>query len=97
MTLLVLSGRPGAGKTEVGKWLASRRDFTHVETDVPADWEDWWQLLCGSQNPKVAAEVVAKVPALGSEVVIEWGFKVELLDRVHPLRDAGFDARVARW
>lgn len=92
MTLLLLSGRPGAGKTEVGNWLHEHRGFTHIETDADAEWKTWGPLLCGSRNPEVAAEVVAKARALGPKVIIEWGFNVELLDCVRQLRDAGFDA-----
>ena len=90
MTLLLLSGRPGAGKTEVGNWLAEHRGFTHIETDV--EWKTWGLLLCGSQSPEGAADMVAKARALGPKVIIEWGFKVDLLGCVRQLRDAGFDA-----
>jgi hypothetical protein len=92
MTLLLLSGRPGAGKTKVGKWLAAHRGFTHIETDKDAEWKTWGPLLWGSQNPEVAAQVVAKARALGPKVIIEWGFQVHLLGCVGQLRDAGFDA-----
>src|SRR5207245_2900677 len=36
MTLVLLSGRPGAGKTAFSSWLAAQRGFAHVETD--AEW-----------------------------------------------------------
>jgi hypothetical protein len=92
MTLLLLSGRPGAGKTEVGKWLAEHCGFTHIETDTDAGWETLRELLGGFQSPQDAAVVRDKARALGEKVVIEWGFRVNLLGYVRLLRDAGFDA-----
>lgn len=90
MTLLLMSGRPGAGKTEVGNWLARHRGFIHVETD--ADWGTWGPLLCGSQSPEATAETRDRARALGPKVVIEWGFKVGLLRCVRHLQAAGFEA-----
>ncbi len=39
MALVLLSGRPGAGKTEFGKWVAAERGHVHIETD--AEWSTW--------------------------------------------------------
>lgn len=84
VTLLLLSGRPGAGKTEVGKWLAERCGFTHIETDTDAGLRTLNELLGGDQTPQ----------GLGENVVIEWGFMIQDFDSgyVRQLRDAGFDA-----
>jgi hypothetical protein len=90
MTLLLLSGRPGAGKTEVCNWLARHRGFIHVETD--ADWGQWGPLVCGSESPEVAVVTRDRARDLGPKVVIEWGFKVGLLGCVRQLQATGFDA-----
>jgi dephospho-CoA kinase len=84
VTYLLLSGRPGAGKTHVGKWLAERRGFTHVETDTPAGLHTLNELLNGVQTAQ----------GLVDNVVAEWGFKIEYFDAglVRQFRDAGFDA-----
>src|ERR1700682_5495013 len=84
MTLLLLSGRPGAGKTEVGKWLEEQHGFRHIETDTAAGLRTLNELLGGVQTPQ----------GLGENVVIEWGFMIQYFDSgyVRQLRDAGFDA-----
>lgn len=93
MKLLLLSGRPGAGKTAFAKWLKEQRGFQRVETDEEAVWAEWGPLLCNSHRPGVAAATRAKAEALGEQVVIEWGFVADLyLGCVRHLRDAGFDA-----
>lgn len=89
MALILLSGRPGAGKTAFASWLAQRRGFVHVETD--AEWDRWGPLLC-VQNMDAAVATCNRARMLGPNVVVEWGFKVGLLDCVRLLRAAGFDA-----
>ena len=76
MTLVLLSGRPGAGKTAFGSWLAAQRGFVYVETD--GEWSKWGPLVCvQSLEATVATSNLAR--ALGPNVVIEWGFRVALL------------------
>lgn len=83
MTLFLLSGRPGAGKTKVGKWLAEHHGFRHIETDTKPGMETLNALLGGVQTPQ----------SLGENVVLEWGFAPDYLGYVRQLRDdAGFDA-----
>jgi hypothetical protein len=83
VTLLLLSGRPGAGKSEVGKWLAEQHGFRHIETNTEAGWRTLNELLGGVQTPQ----------GLGENVVLEWGFPPDNLPAVRWLRDvAGFDA-----
>ena len=80
MALVLLSGRPGAGKTEFGKWVAAERGYVHIETD--AEWSTWAQPLCVHSDEQA---VVARnrVRALGPNVTIEWGFAVQLLTSGH--------------
>jgi hypothetical protein len=88
MALVLLSGRPGAGKTTFASWLATQRGFVHVETD--AEWSSWGKLVCvQSLDAAVVTHNLART--LGPNVVIEWGFKTALLSCVHLLRSAGFD------
>ena len=89
MALVLLSGRPGAGKTASGGWLAERQGFIHVETD--AEWSTWGPLVC-AQNLEAALATLIRARSLGPNVIIEWGFKVALLGSVRQLRSAGFGA-----
>lgn len=89
MALVLLSGRPGAGKTKYAGWLAEQRGFRHVETD--GEWSAWGPLLC-QDGQASALEVERTARGIGRNVVVEWGFRVELLSRVGQLRDVGFDA-----
>ena len=76
MTLFLLSGRPGAGKTAFGRWLAAQRGFVHVETD--GEGSKWGPLVCvQSLEATVATSNLAR--ALGPNVVIEWGFRSRCL------------------
>jgi len=88
VALVLLSGRPGAGKTEYAAWLAQRHGFVHVETDE--EWPVWGPLLC-DDRVSAAHAVERKARVLGENVSVEWGFRVQLLDRVKQLRDVGFD------
>jgi hypothetical protein len=89
MALILLSGRPGAGKTAFAHWLVAQHGFIHVETDL--EWRTWGPLLC-VQSLEDAVATCNRARALGPNVVIEWGFKVALLGCVRQLRAAGFDA-----
>lgn len=89
MALVLLSGRPGAGKTSYAEWLAAQRGFIHVDTD--SEWATWGPLLC-IRSAEAAIATANRARDLGPNVVIEWGFKMALLDCVRLLRDAGFDA-----
>jgi hypothetical protein len=87
--LILLSGRPGAGKTAVGQQLATARGFIHIETDTHSG--TWGPLLCaGSLDQAIATRNYAR--NLGDNIVVEWGFPVSLLRSVGLLRTAGFDA-----
>jgi hypothetical protein len=89
MGLVLLSGRPGAGKTDFGRWLAAERSFVYVDTD--SDWNALG-LLAGAQSAEAATAACNRARDLGPNVVIEWGFKVVYLGNVRLLRAAGFDA-----
>jgi hypothetical protein len=89
MALVLLSGRPGSGKTTFGRWLTQERGFIHVETD--SEWSTWGPMLC-VQDLQQALKTRNRARALGANVMVEWGFKVALLGSVRLLRTAGFDA-----
>jgi hypothetical protein len=83
MALILLSGRPGAGKTEFGNWLSERHRYIHVETD--RHWGTWERLVC-VQDLNEAVATHNQVRSLGPDVIIEWGFKPRLLGCVRLLR-----------
>jgi|ERR1035438_6359219 hypothetical protein len=89
MSLVLLSGRPGTGKTAFANWLAENRGFVDVETD--AEWNTWGPLVC-IQSLEKAIETRNRVRALGPDVIVEWGFKVALLGCVRYLRAAGLES-----
>jgi hypothetical protein len=59
MTHLLLSGRPGAGKTAVSRWLADHRGFGQVETDIEG-FDTVNALLAGSRTRQDLGENVLK-------------------------------------
>lgn len=85
--LLLLSGRPGAGKSEVATWLATHQGFHAVEFD--RDYAAWDSLLTDGTKAS-AVEVATRMRSIGDRVVFEWGFPPRLLPRIGQLRDAGF-------
>ena len=86
--LLLISSRPGAGKTAFGQWLRETLSFEFIETDRNGHWLD---ALCGANNELTAARVFDQAAALAPKVVIEWGFPVRFLVCVRELDNAGFD------
>jgi RNase adaptor protein for sRNA GlmZ degradation len=88
VTLLLISGRPGAGKTEFCRWLRDTYNFIHVDTDTRP------QILY-SLVVQTAIEAQATkeyMLGLGSDVVVDWGFIPDFLGSVRLLKLVGFDA-----
>lgn len=85
--LLLLSGRPGAGKSELGAWMAREFGFVHVDTDN--EWASWGGAVC-AESLQAAVATRNRARSLGPDVVIEWGFRPTLLKCVRYLRSAGF-------
>lgn len=69
--------------------MAAERGYVYIETDD--EWSTWGQLLC-VQSHEQAVVARNRVRALGPNVLIEWGFAVQLLNCVRRLRIVGFDA-----
>jgi hypothetical protein len=88
VTLLLISGRPGAGKTEFCRWLRDTYDFIHVDTETRP------QILY-SLVVQTAIEAQATkeyMLSLGSDVVVDWGFIPDFIGSVRLLKLVGFDA-----
>lgn len=88
MRLILLSGRPGTGKTAYGEWLVENLGYAHIDSD--SLWDEWGsRLIVGTLDEAIATRNYAR--QLGEKVVIEWGFKVALLNSVRLLRTADFE------
>ena len=88
VTLLLISGRPGAGKTEFCRWLRDTYNFIHVDTYTRP------QILY-SLVVQTAIEAQATkeyMLGLGSDVVVDWGFIPDFIGSVRLLKLVGFDA-----
>jgi hypothetical protein len=89
MPLILLSGRPGAGKTKYGQWLASEKSFVHVQTDIEPAWITD-VLVVETLDQAIGARNRVRT-TLGPNVVMEWGFLLQFFSSVKLLRAAGFD------
>jgi hypothetical protein len=89
MPLLLISGRPGAGKSEFCQWLATNRGFVHIETDCEAEWQKWGRYLDQGTSAAIR-ELSRDLRRLGRDVAFEWGFPPAAIDRVTFMRKAGF-------
>jgi hypothetical protein len=87
--LLLISGRPGTGKSEFCRWLAENRGFTHIEVD--SDPDRWGRYL--EQGTLAVARELSRDlrRSVGRDVAFEWGFPPGMLDRVGLLRKVGFE------
>lgn len=105
MPLLLISGRPGAGKSTFCEWLVEHRGFVHVETDDPATMELWRPFLADDSDQGAIA-FRNGLRAIGDSVVFEWGFLPDRIDRIAKFRlygvgiwwfDGDPDATRANW
>src|SRR5579864_3933811 len=78
MTLMILWGVPGAGKSTFARWLADNKGFTHVDTDAvvmgrakPSTLTEAWQRTFSRATAPAA--FVEKVAGHGHPVVAEYG------------------------
>jgi chloramphenicol 3-O-phosphotransferase len=78
MTLMILWGVPGAGKSTFARWLADNKGFMHVDTDAvvmgrgkPTALTNAWQRAF--TRATAPAAFVEKVAGHGHPVVAEYG------------------------
>lgn len=81
---ILLSGPPGTGKSHLGVWLQTHRDFTHLDME---DWPDYisktsWEALH-------LEDFSCELDSLSDNVVLSWGFPICCFDRVKLLKSAG--------
>jgi hypothetical protein len=86
--LLLISGRPGAGRTEFCRWLRDTYNFIHVDTDTRP--QILYRLVV--QTAIEAQATKEYMLGLGSDVVVDWGFIPDFLGSVRLLKLVGFDA-----
>jgi hypothetical protein len=90
VTLLLISGRPGAGKSRFCQWLATDRGFVHIETDLPTQWAKWSRFLGGCTLAS-AKELSRDLRRINRDVAFEWGFAPDAIDCIGLFRKAGFE------
>lgn len=84
MTLLLIAGLPGAGKSEYCKWLDRDHGHQRVEFDVQAQLRTSFAGLIGaSGNAARARDAVRRLSELGPSVVLEWGLATDDDDPHH--------------
>ena len=79
MKLLLLSGRPEAGKTRSPNGSKSNVVSNGLRRTKRPFGRSGGRCLCNSHRPGVASATRAKAEALGEQVVIEWGFVADLI------------------
>lgn len=89
MSLLLLSGLPGTGKSHYGKWLADEHGYVQWETE--AHWDRWGALMADGPSIRTATSACNVVRALGADVVVEWGFVPADLPFVRVLGKVGLE------
>ena len=67
MTLLLITGIPGTGKTTTGKYLEEKHGFTHLDMEkiIPSFGCNYWEFLTNA---------ISKAKESDRDVVITWGF-----------------------
>jgi hypothetical protein len=86
--LLLISGRPGVGKSEFCRWLAANRGFAHIEIDS----DDRWGNYLEQGTLTAARELTSALRSVRRHIAFEWGFPPPMLDRVGLLR-RGYEQR----
>ncbi len=85
MPLLLISGRPGAGKSTFCRWLEANRGYAHVEAD--RDSGKWLGLL-GAEEPSALIEELVRY---GTDVAFEVGYAPDLIPGVERASKAGVE------
>ncbi|MGB7621851.1 MAG: hypothetical protein WBN92_05830 [Terriglobia bacterium] len=78
MSLLLVTGIPGTGKTELGKYLSEHHRLRHVDMEA------------GDTLQSFVQDRLAFLAPLGPDVVITWGFHVAHSGDVRFLKEQGY-------
>ena len=87
LTVLLIAGRPGAGKSEFCRWLRDNRGYVHVETDKEPDWI----LLALGARDGSPTPLLERLQQVGPDVAFEWGMRMEFLGAVPALVPLGVE------
>src|SRR6202035_927008 len=90
---IFLAGIPASGKSHFGAWLEATHGFVHIDAEIVGGKLD--QLgLHGVWDSSLTAEncsaFVEAAQALGSAIVLNWGFPTRHLPFVRTLKGSGF-------
>ena len=91
---LFVAGVPATGKSWLGKWLAEKHGFIHIDAEVAggADFDrmvvrnEWNELISTGRAPRF----VKAIQKLGVPVILDWGFPTRYLYIVKALQEEGF-------
>ena len=93
---VLIAGVPATGKSWLGKWLAEKHGYVHIDAEVAggtdfdqvgihSEWNDL--ILTGS-----ATKFANSIQRLSRPVVVNWGFPTRYLYVVSALQAEGFRA-----
>ena len=92
-SLLLIAGIPATGKSNFGCWLEREHRYVHVDIEKPSrrqilGLDPAWTKFCQTND---VAEFVSALQALGTHVLLDWGFPPERLDLVREMKREGVE------
>ncbi len=94
LNYLLISGIPASGKSFFGHWLESKHSYVHVDIEQISCRQRLGleQVWCGLSSPNGAGSLVKALKALGSRVVLNWGFPPDCLPIIERIKLSSFSA-----
>lgn len=92
-SLLLIAGIPATGKSHFGRWLRREHGYVHVDIDEISRLQNLGlaPALKACLQASNGAALVSALRALGTHVVLDWGFPPERLDVVREMKREGVE------
>lgn len=86
MKLLLITGVPGTGKTEISDYLRDKHNFTHLDREITNPWPKTLEARIEWVKSQVKSHATS-----GKSIVISWGFMPGYDDKeIKQIRNLGF-------